>query len=70
MERQPDFYVVLRDDDWRLHRHDDFEKAKREATRLAGENRPHRFFILQATHCAAEERPPICVRQTDDGIPF
>ena len=72
MDKLPEFYVVLRDDDTRLHRHSYPEDAEREAERLADANRDHTFFVLKATKAAAEkrEKPPIVFIETDDNLPF
>lgn len=73
MSLPKDFYVVLRDDDTRFHRHTNDRDAIGEAKRLASENRTHKFFILHAFKMAREEppeRPCIEVVSTDDGIPF
>lgn len=63
------FFVILRDDDYRLHRHDDSSAAAREAKRLAEVAPGHRFYVLCSTHAySVPER--VIVEECETAIPF
>ena len=51
------FFVILREDDHRLHRHSVEIDAVKEAERLALANPGHRFIVLEATKARRVERP-------------
>ena len=70
-EGHEEFFVVLRHDDMRLHRHSDETRALNEAQRLARTVPGKAFFVLGATKSAEVPEPPVLVRRTiPDPIPF
>lgn len=68
-----EFFVVLRDDDTRLHRHYSRDDAETEAKRLARAIEGHGFHVLRVVATAKREVPVILRRhdqQPDDDLPF
>jgi hypothetical protein len=67
------FYVVLRDDDMRLHRHDVVTTATDEAVRLAQKEPGHAFYVVQTIKAVGPVSPPPKPREflpIDSDIPF
>lgn len=69
-ERDCTFYVILRSDDFRLHRHSSKLAAKRELARLAKQCPDSKFYLLETAFAAGPIEPPVQIRDLRDEIPF
>jgi hypothetical protein len=68
------FYVILRDDDFRLCRQDTRATAEAEAQRLARKEPEHAFIVLQTVKIVGPIQPKVALREfipaDSDNIPF
>lgn len=60
------FSIVVRDDDYRLHRHKNMDEAIREAERLARSVPGHAFYVLSAHKIAGPIDDPAKARDLVD----
>lgn len=74
-DNKPSFFIVWNPDGLNppRHRHTEFYRAQAEASRLALENSPQEFFVMEA-RCVARVRKPVEIEvfdgDYDDRIPF
>lgn len=74
MKKLDPFYIILRDDDFRLCRQDTRAIAEAEALRLARKEPEHAFVVLLTAKIVGPIQPPAVIRDfipaDSDNIPF
>ncbi|GFM29231.1 hypothetical protein [Novosphingobium sp. PY1] len=71
-DKKPSFFIVWNPDGLRppKQRHDELYKAQAEASRLAIENSPQEFFVMEAKLVARVRKPVEIEEFSSDEIPF